>query len=129
MRTGSNTCSGSGPSKARPALAPQGLTREAYSSLGAWGVYLLARPRVSREVARQLALGWEGDLLEAFSFGAQQTALSWTIELATEADATLLADVLAPQTQLRALPSGAQVRVLATSDELPPALLAAAQAQ
>jgi hypothetical protein len=90
---------------------------------------LLARPRVSREVARQLALGWEGDLLEAFSFGAQQTALSWTIELATEADATLLADVLAPQTQLRALPSGAQVRVLATSDELPPALLAAAQAQ
>ncbi|MEY4544993.1 MAG: hypothetical protein RL685_1188 [Pseudomonadota bacterium] len=114
--------------RAAPALAPEGLTREAYSSLGAWGVYLLARPRISREVARQLALGWQGDLLEAFSFGAQQAALSWTIELATEADATLLAEVLAPQTRLRALPRGAQLRVLGASDELPPALLAAGQA-
>lgn len=107
-----------------PPLAPEGLTREAYSSLGAWGLYLLTRPRsATLEAARQLALSWRGDLLEAFSFGDGQTALSWTIDLATEADAASLVSLLAPQ--LLAQQSGPRLRLLLATGELPPSLLAA----
>lgn len=106
-------------------LAPEGLTREAYSSLGAWGIYLMTRPRSpTLEVARQLALSWSSDLLEAFSFDGGQTALSWTIELATEADAASLASLLAPV--LQAQQSGTRLRLLLANGAVPPALLTAA---
>lgn len=109
-------------------LAPEGLTREAFSSLGAWGLYLLARPRSpSIEVARELALSWSGDLLEAFSFGDGQTAASWTIELATEAHAASLASLLTSG-QLQAEQSGTRLRLLRANGTLPPALLAASGA-
>lgn len=108
-----------------PPLAPEGLTREAYSSLGAWGVYLMTRPRsLTLEAARKLALSWSGDLLEAYSFDGNQTALSWTIQLATEADAASLASLLAPQFQPQL--SGTRVRLLLATGTVPPALLTAA---
>jgi hypothetical protein len=106
-------------------LAPEGLTREAFSSLGAWGVYLLARPRASSlESARQVALSWRGDLLEAYSFGDQETAVSWTIELATEADATQLALLLNGQPPA-VIQSGTRVRLVRASTTPPAALIAA----
>jgi hypothetical protein len=107
-------------------LAPEGLTREAFSTLGAWGIYLLARPRFSTlEESRQIALSWRGDLLEAFSFADQQTAVSWTINLATEADAARLFSALMGQPPAVQL-SGTRVRLLRGTANLPQALLDAA---
>ena len=84
----------------------------------------MARPRSnSIEAARELALSWKSDLLEAFSYGEQQTAVSWTIDLATETDAARLVSTLGFDTELLVQQSGAQVRLLRASGELPPALL------
>jgi len=60
----------------------------AWTTMGAWGVYLLARPRLpdAEAHARELALAWRGDRLEAFSFGAEQTAARWQIQF-VDADA------------------------------------------
>jgi hypothetical protein len=95
---------------------------QTWSTLGAWGVYLFFRPRLaSAGMARELALAWRGDRLEAFSFGAGQVAGRWWIELSDAGAASRLAEAVAEQPRLRARAVGAQLRLRsASTDELPP---------
>jgi hypothetical protein len=111
-------------SEPAPAALPDA-TLEAWSTLGAWGVYLLARPKLeTTAAARELALAWRGDRLEAYSFGDRQTAGRWSIELADELAAARLVAALAHQPALRARQRGTQVLLLSSSTEPVPASLA-----
>jgi len=112
--------------RAQPALEtapvdPADAVLQTWSTLGAWGVYLFFRPRLAtREAARELALAWRSDRLEAFSFGAGQVAGRWWIQLADEQAASRLAAAVGAQPGLRARALGAQLRLIsASSDELP----------
>jgi hypothetical protein len=97
---------------------------QAWSRLGAWGLYLMLGPRLERrEQARELALHWRNDRLEAFSYGENETAARWSIQLADMDAASSLAAVLSgtPGFTLRQI--GAEVRLLSGSDAAPPASL------
>lgn len=62
--------------------SPSEATLEASTSLGSWGMYLLVQPKLDElESARQLALGWRGDLLEVFSAASGETSARWQLQL------------------------------------------------
>jgi hypothetical protein len=66
---------------------------QAWTTMGAWGLYLLVEPRLTDgPSARELALAWRGDQLEVFSSGAGDAIASWYIELG---DATLASRLVA----------------------------------
>lgn len=64
------------------------------TSLGAWGVFLLALPSLGVDSARSLALSWRGDRLTVYENLAPErgetTGLVWRCELADEAAASSL---------------------------------------
>jgi hypothetical protein len=107
-----------------PPVSPSDATLETWSTLGAWGVYLFFRPKLeSAEVARQLALAWRGDRLEAFSFGDGQTAGRWSIELADADAATRLLAAVPYNPSWRTRQQGSRLLVLSSSSGEPPAWL------
>ena len=107
-----------------PPVSPSDATLETWSTLGAWGVYLFWRPKLeSTEAARQLALAWRGDRLEAFSFGAQQTASRWSIELADVDAATRLLAAVPNNLGWRTRQQGTRLLVLTSSTGTPPSWL------
>lgn len=103
------------------AVSPRDATLETWSTLGAWGVYLFCRPKLeSAEAARQLALNWRGDRLEAFSFGEQGIAGRWSIEFADAAAASRLLAALAAEPSWRTHQQGTRLLVLSSTGEAPP---------
>jgi hypothetical protein len=106
------------------AIRPADATLATWSTLGAWGVYLFCRPKLATaEAARQLALGWRGDRLEAFSFGNGQTAGRWSIEFADAAAASSLLAAVATVPALRARQQATRLLVLSASSSEPPGWL------
>lgn len=97
---------------------------QAWSRLGAWGLYLTLGPRLERrEQARELALHWHDDRLEAFSYGENETAARWSIQLAGVEAASSLAAALSGTPGLTVRQTGAAVRLLRGTDAAPPASL------
>jgi hypothetical protein len=98
---------------------------QAWSRLGAWGLYLMLEPRLERsEQARELALDWRNDRFEAFSYGESETAARWSIELADMDAATSLATALSGTPAFAVRQTGTRVQLLSGSDAAPPASLA-----
>ena len=62
--------------------------------LGSLGLYLFVR-QLPTEDARELALAWRADVLDAFTLEDGSTAARWLIEFADEDAATALADAAA----------------------------------
>ena len=121
-----------GPSEASDGPVPEagqptvpGAQLEAWSQLGAWGLYLMLEPRLERrEQARELALRWRSDRFEAFSYGESETAARWSIELADAQAAASLAAALSGTPGVAIRQSASRVRLLSGSDAMPPPALA-----
>lgn len=104
--------------------APAGLELAVQTTLGAWNLYLLARPLLaSAEPARQLALSWRSDRFDVFSYDEAEAAARWTIDLEDTASATQLTSALASNPRLRAQRSGNRVQIVTASTDPPPASL------
>lgn len=102
-----------------------GAQLEAWSQLGAWGLYLMLEPRLERrEQARELALRWRSDRFEAFSYGASETAARWSIDLVDAEAAASLATALSGIPGIAIRQTASRVRLLSGSDAMPPPALA-----
>lgn len=74
---------------------PSETTLELSTSLGAWGLYLLVQPKLAElESARELALGWRGDLLQVSSSATLETTARWQLQLDNVMAAARLVDLL-----------------------------------
>jgi hypothetical protein len=104
-----------------PSAAGDGATLQAWSTLGAWGVYLFFRPRLdSAGAARELALAWRGDRVEAYSLSGAQVAGRWSIDLADDAAAARALSAAGSQPRLWARQQGARLLIeTSSSDDLP----------
>ncbi|HEU4583257.1 MAG TPA: hypothetical protein VFS67_33595 [Polyangiaceae bacterium] len=120
-----------GGAEAQPALSPVGPSAvgasaqlQAWSRLGAWGVYLFFRPRLgSLEAARELALGWRGDRVEAYALSGAEVAGRWSIDFADDAAATRALAAAGSQPRLWARREGRRLRIETSSGAAPPAEL------
>ncbi len=77
-----------------PPVAPSaGYSLQAWTTMGAWALYLLVEPRLAGDLsARELALAWRGDQLEVFSSPGGEAVANWYLELS---DATLASQLVA----------------------------------
>lgn len=90
--------------------APSGVALEAWTPMGAWGVYLLAgRSATDLGVAERLALDWRGDLFEVFSFDERETAARWRVRFARVESADALVTLVAGEPLFEAARDGAVV--------------------
>jgi hypothetical protein len=107
-----------------PSAVGPGATLQAWSTLGAWGVYLFFRPRLdSAAAARELALAWRGDRVEAYSLGGAQAAGRWSIEFAEDAAATRALAAAGSQPRRWARQEGPRLLIETSSSDAPPAEL------
>jgi hypothetical protein len=109
------------PSPVAPSAVGSGATLQAWSTLGAWGVYLFFRPRTgSEEAARELSLAWRGDRVEAYSLSSGQVAGRWSIDFADGAAATRALTSVGSSPRLWARQQGPRLLIeTASGDELP----------
>jgi hypothetical protein len=109
------------PSPVAPSAVGSGATLQAWSTLGAWGVYLFFRPRTgSDEAARELSLAWRGDRMEAYSLSGAQVAGRWSIDFADADAATRALSAVGSPPRLWARQQGQRLLIeTASSDELP----------
>jgi hypothetical protein len=120
-----------GEAAAQPAASPvtppaplAGATLQAWSTLGAWGVYLFFRPRFDGvEAARELALAWRGDRVEAYSLGSAGAAGLWAIDFADSASATRALTAAGSRPRLWAWQEGRRLLIETASSDDPPAEL------
>lgn len=89
---------------------PLAATLEAWTPLGAWGVYLIARLEgVSVEEARPLALDWSGDRFEVYSTSSGEPIPRWTLRFAAEDAAGRFSAALSARGRLDVTASGSLV--------------------
>ena len=87
-------------------------------------MYLFFRPRLgSVDAARQLALAWRGDRVEAYSLSGAQTAGRWSIEFADTAAATRALAAAGSQHRLWARQEGPRLLIETSSGDSLPAEL------
>jgi hypothetical protein len=111
-----------------PGDVPTGFERAVQTTLGAWNLYLLARPLfASADPARQLALSWRSDRLDVFSYDETETAARWTLDLADADSATQLTLELASNPRLHAQHSGHRIQIVTASTDPPPTSLTTPQ--
>jgi hypothetical protein len=107
-----------------PSALGAGAQLEAWSTLGAWGVYLFFRPRLdSVEAARELALAWRGDRVEAYSLSGSEAAGRWSIDFADGGAATRALAAAGSQRRLWARQEGPRLLIESSSGDAPPAQL------
>jgi len=112
------------PSPVTPSAVGAGASLQAWSTLGAWGVYLFFRPRFDdAEAARELALAWRGDRVEAYSLSGARVAGRWSIDFADGAAATRALSAAAGTPRLRARQEGSRLLIETSSSDDPPAEL------
>jgi hypothetical protein len=106
------------------AETPAGLELAVQTRLGAWNLYLLARPLLdSADPARRLALSWRSDRFDVFGYDETETAARWLIDLADTDSATQLAQALTRSPRLSTQRSGRRVQIVTASTDPPPASL------
>jgi hypothetical protein len=108
-----------------PAVELDGLRLASSTQLGAWGLYLLVRPRLAAvDGARRLALAWQSDRFDVFAYADSQTAGRWWIQLRDDASAGELAALLAQTPEIGSRQTGSRLVLVRATSDVPPALLA-----
>ena len=98
-----------------PGASPGEAKLETWTSMGAWALYLLVQPRLDEpESARNLALGWRGDLLEVFSLAAGDIAARWQLQLGDALAAARVVGLLSDMPGVTASQVEARVTLLTT---------------
>lgn len=107
-----------------PSAVGSGATLQAWSTLGAWGVYLFFRPRLdSDETARELSLAWRGDRLEAYSLSSARIAGRWSIDFPDGGAAARALDAVGSRPGLWARQQGPRLLIETAGSDEPPAEL------
>jgi hypothetical protein len=97
----------------------------AYTAMGAWGVYLLARATMTdTRQAQRLALAWRGDQLRVYAWGEADTTAVWQIQLAGAEEAFLLSRAVTGRPGLQSLVDDRLVTLVTSTAPPPEGLLA-----
>jgi hypothetical protein len=113
------------PAELPPTPVPPDQLLAASTRMGAWAIYLLARPVLQGDpAARALALAWNNDRLDVFSAGSggAETAARWTIDFADASHAAQLVMSMAEDPSISARQDEARVTLLTASSPDPTGL-------
>jgi hypothetical protein len=99
-----------------PPVAPSAdHSLQAWTTMGAWALYLLVEPRLSGgQGARELALAWRGDQLEVFSLPRGDAVANWYFELSDATSAAQLVSLLTGTPGIDAAQSDTRVTLTTT---------------
>ena len=97
-----------------------GIELAAWTSMGAWSLYLLARRALADEMlGRRIALAWSGDQLEVFTFGRAETAARWRLRFTSTEAASEFALLLTGQRFFDSVVEGGSVTLWTSTAPLP----------
>jgi len=100
-----------------------GVALAAWTTMGAWGVYLIAaRGLDDVAAAEHLALDWRADQLEVFTFAKSETAARWRIRLGTSESAAQLVEIVAGEPLIEATHDGSTVTLRTATAAAPAGL-------